>query len=377
MIFLGKVLLFIIFTYILCKNIKEGLQEVIPNCKEMDNGQCIQCMTGYDLKNNKCISQNPLENCTKMEYKELGSQQCKAGYKETLDGKKCFRYYDENKTRKSAEKLCKSDDATLAIIENDQENTFAKKISTGAGRNEWWIGCTDSEKYDTTKGKWIWPDKSPMIYHNLEPGHEKREGRFCYQNNDMYWKTQETEDEKFEAKVLCSHPLKKVQEAEEICTMCQYGYILSEDKKHCIPINITNCEEQDETICTKCKKNYKLSDNKKKCDEIFVENCLKQQNGLCKKCNKGYVLKGKKCELEPLPNCFSRKGTTCLHCDNGYLLDKNTGTCLPMVKTSKAGAPRLSDPQIEHSCEKVKCPNNYVNRNPQNICAKTYTHKVF
>ena len=90
--FLGKVLLVIIFTYILCKNIKEGLQEVIPNCKEIDNGQCMKCMAGYDLEDNKCISKNPLEHCTSMEYKDLPAQECKAGYKETLDGKKCFRY---------------------------------------------------------------------------------------------------------------------------------------------------------------------------------------------------------------------------------------------------------------------------------------------
>ena len=136
----------------------------------------MKCMAGYDLEDNKCISKNPLEHCTSMEYKDLPAQECKAGYKETLDGKKCFRYYDEKKTRESAEKLCKSDGATLAIIENDQDNAFAKKISTGAGQNTWWIGCTDSEKYDTTKGKWIWPDKSPAIYHNLKHGHEEREG---------------------------------------------------------------------------------------------------------------------------------------------------------------------------------------------------------
>ena len=137
------------------------------------------------------------------------------------------------------------------------------------------------------------------------------------------------------------------------CLTCNEGYYLpyhEMDNKICLPCNkIEHCAscfgEKIYTVCSSCESGYILIDNKCKEKEIEIPNCIIGENEKCKTCNinpklrnqcetcnEGYYLSEyenkticEKCDIEGCLECFgSKKIKFCSKCQNGFELINNT-----------------------------------------------------
>lgn len=113
----------------------------------------------------------------------------------------------------------------------------------------------------------------------------------------------------------------------EICTLCDYGYYLTEDFK-CA--NTKNCAEAENGKCLKCSKSYYLGlDNM--CTNI--EKCIYSENGKCIECEDGYYCDTFNNTCLEMENIFLNckytcaLGDICCECKNGFYMDLNDSLC--------------------------------------------------
>ena len=128
------------------------------------------------------------------------------------------------------------------------------------------------------------------------------------------------------------------QENENICQICEDGYIPDENGG-CTYAN--NCEVSYEGRCIKCLEDFILiGENKynfygeinicKSINSEVFKNCqiIDKEKGICKLCEEGYFLTGTDKKCINIENCAESKYGICKKCNGGFYLDKLQNKCL-------------------------------------------------
>ena len=155
------------------------------------------------------------------------------------------------------------------------------------------------------------------------------------------------------------------------CLTCNYGYYLplTEEKQKCISCKALgyclNCNSNNNSvICSQCENGYMLNENKCEKEEI-IEDCTIGENEKCKTCNSDPNLKNE-----------------CLECNEGYYLpsDGNKKTCQSCATIQNCIECSGTKDSIQClKCEERyslidnKCINNYCNIGNEEKCASCKT----
>lgn len=121
------------------------------------------------------------------------------------------------------------------------------------------------------------------------------------------------------------------------CKNCLIGY--EQSGKDCTLIVIENCLEMERSnpSCKTCQNDYVLTSDKKKCLPK-IENCIKywtssmkSKNMICIQCAEGFQRHPLSCKPKPMANCAlqPKDEQICTTCNEGYVLTNDSTKCLP------------------------------------------------
>ena len=103
---------------------------------------------------------------------------CPEGYSNSgLDEKACFKIYCEEKLDlQAAKEKCKADGGTLAVIENDAQNEFVRKLKAECKLPWVLIGLTSQGSKDDSC--WYWAGRTSFTdYANWDEGQPRNDGK--------------------------------------------------------------------------------------------------------------------------------------------------------------------------------------------------------
>ena len=312
-------------------------------CSKSINFECVECISGYYLTEDKSCSIN--KNC-KSAYKNNGiCNWCSNNYYLNEENK-CISYSDsENEL-----KFCKI--FTTKCIKCDNEYTFDEDGKCVKSKN-----CAESEDGICTlcsKGYYLGLDKKctnkeHCIYSNYDYTCNECEDDYYWDNshnicklvgNNTKYKGCKLSFGGYECSIckkgyyfnstdsLCydNNEKNKYYKCSRvyagICNECEEGYFFGYGDYKCSKVEFC-LNSADENTCIKCRQNYCLDGKTATCinnKEIINENlnyfrCLKtNREGLCEECEEGTVLKEGLCINEN--DCLEKNMDICIKCQN-------------------------------------------------------------
>ena len=286
----------------------------LQNCEKinLENGKCIICENGYYLGGID-------KKCTKTQYCSM-----------SLNGvcQKCNNYYYLDKIQNKC------------ILEKD--NLMNCKISN------------DGIKCDECKDDYYFDDDGNCVFCNFC---SKGENYKCDKCKDGYYPSQwggvcTTEENCYSGRNDIG-----------VCTYCKEEFCIDFKDGKCKSNKENNdlqfCRVADGK-CTLCMFGFYLSQEDKKCCKS--SNCLKSENGICIQCINNYFLTlNKKCTN--VENCiYTDEYFNCIECDNELYYDKEDREC----KIAEGNFKNCKYGQTSKSCE--RCRDDFYLNKKDNLC---------
>lgn len=143
------------------------------------------------------------------------------------------------------------------------------------------------------------------------------------------------------------------EEEEEICGVCDNGYVPSNDWKNCNQVKnpIAHCIRyylySEELICSECENDYAISKDGKTCKEF--KGCYYSYDGECQSCKSGYAIS------------YDRK--SCKQFENCSKLEQGDAKCSKCVE--------FFHPNSDGKCERTLC-EEYDDKDVCTLCFEGY-----